>query len=52
MYTNMLATPFFNWGVIRNFFFTGGWEAAQHPLGPKNPLKFIDFTGPGEAEPQ
>ena len=29
-----------------NFFFQGG---AQNPLGPKNPLKSIDFTGPDEG---
>ena len=42
-----------NRGVFRNlskggglnfFLFPGG---AQHPLGPKKPLKSIDFTGPG-----
>ena len=42
-------------GVFRNLFrgglkfffsFQGG---AQHPLGPENPLKSIDFTGPGGA---
>jgi len=38
-------------GVFRNlsrglhyFFFPG---EAQHMLGPENPLKSIDFTGPG-----
>ena len=36
-------------GIFRNLsrgglhFFPGG---AQHPLGPENPLKSIDFTGP------
>ena len=29
-------------------FFQGG---AQHPLGPENPLKSIDFTGPGGLSP-
>ena len=24
-------------------------RGAQHPLGPENPLKSIDFTGPGPA---
>ena len=42
-------------GVSRNlsrvglifFLFPGG--GAQHPLGPENPLKLIDFTGPEYA---
>ena len=35
-----------------NFFpFLGVGGAAQHLLGPKNPLKFLDFTGPLRAEP-
>ena len=24
---------------------------AQHPFGPENPLKSIDFTGPGGLNP-
>jgi len=24
---------------------------AKHPLGPENPLKSIDFTGPGGLSP-
>jgi len=33
-------------GGLKIFFsFQGG--GAQHPLGPENPLKSIDFTGPG-----
>ena len=30
-----------------NFFLSMRW--AQHPLGPENPLKSIDFTGPEGA---
>jgi len=30
------------------FLYRGG---TQHPLGPENPLKSIDCTGPGGAEP-
>ena len=26
-------------------------EGAQHPLGHENPLKSIDFTGPGGLSP-
>ena len=33
-------------GGLTFFFFPGG---AQHPLGHENPLKSIDFTGPGGA---
>ena len=30
------------------FFFTGvGGLSSQHPLGPENPLKSIDFPGQG-----
>ena len=32
-------------GGLKLFFFFPG--EAQHPLGPENPLKLIDFTGPG-----
>ena len=35
-------------GGLKVFFFPGG-GGAQHPLGPENPLKSIDFTGPGES---
>ena len=50
---------FFSWnrqhqGRIQEFvqggayiFFSFQW-GAQHPLGPENPLKSIDFTGPPE----
>jgi len=31
-------------GGLKFFLFSGG---AQHPLGPENPLKSIDFTGSG-----
>ena len=31
-----------------NFFIS--WRAL-HPLGPENPLKSIDFTGPGGLKP-
>ena len=31
-------------GVLIFFSFQG---EAQHPLGPENPLKSINFTGPG-----
>ena len=31
-------------GGLNFFLFPGG---AQHPLGPENPLKSKDFTGPG-----
>ena len=34
-------------GGLKILFFPG--EGAQHPLGPENPLKSIDFTGPGES---
>ena len=30
-------------------FFYLSMGRAQHPLGPENPLKSIDFTGPGGA---
>ena len=30
-----------------NFFLSPG--GAQHPLGPENPMKSIEFTGPGGA---
>ena len=33
----------FKGGGLTFFSFHGG---AQHPLGPENPLKSIDFTGP------
>ena len=33
-------------GGLNFFLFQGG---AQHPLGPENPLKSIDFTGPAGA---
>ena len=42
-------------GVFRNLSKGGGLEmfsfhgGAKHPLGPENPLKSIDFTGPGGA---
>ena len=32
-----------------NFFLSRG---AQHPLGHENPLKSIDFTGPGRLSPE
>ena len=43
-----------NWAIVRNFSWggglkfvvisrAGGGEGAQHPLGPENPLKSIDF---------
>jgi len=32
----------FSMGGLTFFFFTGG-----APVGPENPLKSIDFTGPG-----
>ena len=35
-------------GYIFSFSFQGG---TQHPLGPENPLKSIDFTGSGGAYP-
>ena len=35
-------------GGLHFFLFPGG---AQHPLGPENPLKSIDFTGPGGLAP-
>jgi len=31
-------------GGLKFFYLSGG--GAQHPLGPENPLKSIDFTGP------
>ena len=42
-------------GRIQEFAQGGGLNffnlsrGAQHPLGPKKPLKSIDFTGPGGA---
>ena len=33
-------------GGLIFFIFPGG---AQHPLGPENPLKSIEFTGPGRG---
>jgi len=41
-------------GVFRNLSRRGlhfflSREGAQHSLGPENPLKSIDFTGPGRA---
>ena len=33
---------------LKFFLFPGG---AQHPLGPENPLKSLDFTGPGGLSP-
>ena len=46
-------------GVFRNssreasifFSFQRGGAGAQHPLGHENPLKSIDFTGPGGLSP-
>ena len=35
-------------GGLHFFLFPGG---AHHPLGPKNPQKSIDFTGPGGLSP-
>ena len=32
--------------VCLNFLLFQGW-GAQHPLGPENSLKSIDFSGPG-----
>ena len=46
----------FNQGRIQEFvqggdlyFFIFPGRGAQHPLGSENPLKSIDFTGPGGA---
>jgi len=43
-------------GVFRNLsmggakiFFSSQEGGAQCPLGPENPLKSIDFVGPGES---
>jgi len=38
-----------SWGGLKFYYLSRG---AQHPLGPENPLKSIDFTGPGGLSPQ
>ena len=35
-------------GGLKFFYLSRG---AMHPLGPENPLKSIDFTGPGGLTP-
>ena len=36
-------------GGLKFFYLSMG--RAQHPLGPENPLKSMDFTGPEGAKP-
>ena len=45
---------FYSQGRIQEFVQEGGLifflsRGAQHTLGPENPLKSINFTGPGGA---
>ena len=37
------------WPGPINFFYLSRGGGAQHPLGHENPLKSIDFTGPGAS---
>ena len=36
-------------GGLDFFLSRGGSTVSQHPLGPENPLKSIDFTDPGRG---
>ena len=46
IYCNQGRIQEFVQGGLKLFYLSTG---AQHPLGPENPLKSIDFTGQGGA---
>ena len=49
MLTGAYSGIFPGWGGLNIFLYRG--EGAQHLLGPENPLKSIDFFGPGGLSP-